>query len=192
GVLSFDHALTGQLIVDGSPVDFHGGRGYIEKDWGQAFPQAWIWMQSNHFGAPGTCLTASVARIPWMGSAFRGFIVGLWHDGQLFRFATYTGATIETLQVSEQAVHWVLRGGERLRGMRHPLRLEIVARRSTERTELLHAPYRTAMLQRVLESLTATVEVRLSDESHGRSRVLFEGTGACAGLELGGDLSQIL
>jgi hypothetical protein len=79
GVLSFDHGITGQLTVNGEIFDFNGGRGYIEKDWGQAFPKAWIWMQSNHFEQPGTCLTASVAIIPWLRSAFSGFVVGLWH-----------------------------------------------------------------------------------------------------------------
>ncbi|MCW5857485.1 MAG: hypothetical protein KIS63_04285 [Caldilineales bacterium] len=26
----------------------------MEKDWGQSFPAAWVWMQTNHFGAAGT------------------------------------------------------------------------------------------------------------------------------------------
>ena len=51
GVLSFDHTIAGSLAVDGQELDFTGGHGYIEKDWGQAFPKAWIWTQSNHFGA---------------------------------------------------------------------------------------------------------------------------------------------
>ena len=50
---------TTAIIVNDNNKPF-GGRGYIEKDWGQAFPRAWIWTQSNHFGAdaPGTSLTA--------------------------------------------------------------------------------------------------------------------------------------
>ena len=31
------------------------------------FPQAWVWMQTNHFEQPRISLTASVAIIPWMG-----------------------------------------------------------------------------------------------------------------------------
>ena len=100
GVLSFDHEIRGLLAVDGQAVDFHGGRGYIEKDSGQAFPRAWIWLQTNHFGQPDICLTASVARIPWLGTAFRGFIVGFWWNGRLYRFATYTGAQVERLEVT--------------------------------------------------------------------------------------------
>ena len=39
GVLSFDHTIAGSLAVDGRELDFTGGHGYIEKDWGQAFPE---------------------------------------------------------------------------------------------------------------------------------------------------------
>jgi hypothetical protein len=192
GVLSFDHELRGLLAVDGQAVDFHGGRGYIEKDWGQAFPRAWIWLQTNHFGAPGTCLTASVARIPWLGSAFRGFIAGFWWHGRLYRFATYTGARIERLEVTRDHVFWTLRGVNRIDGAKNEYRLELIAHRDEEGVDLLHAPYRTAMLQRVLESLTAQVDVRLVRLDSGRERTLFTGTGRHAGLEIGGAIEEIL
>lgn len=51
---------------------------------------------------------------------------------------------------------------------------------------------RTAMLQRVLESLTAMVDVTLSVESDGRMVERFAGRGRHAGLELGGNLEEIL
>ncbi len=35
GVLSFDHSLQGKLTLNGKEMDFTGGRGYIEKDWGK-------------------------------------------------------------------------------------------------------------------------------------------------------------
>ena len=105
GVVSLDHAIQGTLCIDGTEADFGGGQGYIEKDWGKSFPRAWIWLQTNHFEQPGTCLTGSVATIPWLGSAFRGFIVGLWHGGVLYRFATYSGASISRLQLDRHACH---------------------------------------------------------------------------------------
>lgn len=104
GVLSFDHSLQGTLTLNGKMMNFSGGRGYIEKDWGQAFPAAKVWFQSNHFGGPSACITASVALIPWIGHAFRGFIVGLWLGGKLYRFATYSGARIESLQIFDDHV----------------------------------------------------------------------------------------
>lgn len=192
GVLSLDHAVAGQLIIDDKAVDFHGGRGYMEKDWGQAFPRAWIWMQSNHFAAAGVSLTASVARIPWLGTAFRGFIVGLLCQGALYRFASYTGAVIERLHVTENQVFWEMRGPVAHGGVRRLARLSLVAHRDEEGVDLLHAPMRTAMLQRVLESLTASVDVTLSVEVGGRTVEVFAGRGRHAGLELGGNLEEIL
>ncbi len=179
GVLSFDHTIWGQLVVNGKALDFSGGRGYIEKDWGQSFPKAWIWMQSNHFATPGTSVTASVAVIPWLRGAFNGFIAGLWHAGRLYRFATYTGARLERQDITDHTVtlHYVDRGA---RGYR----LEIVATRA--HGGLLHSPERVAMLQRVMESLTASIQVRLVEISSGR--VLFADTGRHAGLEVVGDL----
>ena len=58
-------------------VDLAGGRGYLEKDWGTAFPKAYVWMQSNHFEETGVSLVASTALIPWRSAAFRGDLVAL-------------------------------------------------------------------------------------------------------------------
>ena len=131
-----------------------------------------------------------MARIPWLGAAFRGYIVGLWLHGQLYRFATYTGAVIEELRLTHTHVHWQLRGpGPDGR----PHRLEIVAHRNEEGVDLLHAPDRSAMVQRVLESLTAVVDVRLTMiERDGGEREIFAGQGRHAGLEIGGQIEEIL
>lgn len=183
GVVSLDHAIAGDFAIDGPPVDFTGGRGYIEKDWGQAFPAAWVWMQSNHFGTPGTSLTASVARIPWLGRSFRGFIVGLLHRGTLYRFATYTGAAIEALEIAPDIVRLTLR--DRL------YRLDIEAQRATiTQTGALRGPSRVDMGVRVPETLSARVAVRLTATRGGR--VMFAGEGRHAGLEVAGDTLALL
>ncbi|MFQ5584374.1 MAG: tocopherol cyclase family protein, partial [Calditrichia bacterium] len=49
GIVSLDHPIRGSLRLDGEELDFSGGRGYSEKDWGRSFPTAWVWLQSNHF-----------------------------------------------------------------------------------------------------------------------------------------------
>ncbi len=180
GVLSFDHGLRGSLVVDGREHDFSGGRGYIEKDWGESFPSAWVWFQTNHFAEPGTCLTASIAMIPWVGRTFRGAIVGLWHRGTLYRFATYTGAETERLEVTGEQVAWVI--GDDL------YRLEMTARRAAVGD--LRGPGKMDMELRVPETLRATVEVRLF--AREGERPLFSGTGRNAGLEVGGKIEQLL
>ncbi len=37
GILSMDHSIKGSLTIDGEEIDFHNGRGYMEKDWGARF-----------------------------------------------------------------------------------------------------------------------------------------------------------
>ncbi len=180
GVLSFDHGLAGTLVHEGRPVVLDGGRGYVEKDWGQAFPAAYVWMQTNHFSRPRVCLSASVALIPWLRSEFRGFIVGLWVDGELFRFATYTGARTTRLDIDDLHVTWTLRS-------RAGDVLELRAER--RRGGLLHAPVRTEMHRRVEETLDARVHVRLTRRD---GRVVLSDVGECAGLEVHGDLERLL
>jgi tocopherol cyclase len=180
GVVSFDHELLGELHIDGRPVSFTGGRGYLEKDWGAAFPAGYVWMQTNHFAAnPGTSLTASIAIIPWRGSAFPGFIIGLWHEGRLHRFATYTRARTTHLELTDDHVDWTVVDRH------HELRLR--ARRAEG--GLLYGPTREDMASRVGETMRASVGVRLTHRTYG---VLFEDEGLHAGLEVHGDLDRLL
>ncbi len=172
GVLSLDHSLSSELRVNGQRLDFSGGRGYIEKDWGQSFPQAWVWLQSNHFSTFGTSLVASVARIPWIGRAFPGFIIGLWHGDKLYRFTTYTGASLSDLQVDEQKVYLVVKDGH------YQLELEVTNAPGV----VLHGPRPYDMGRPVPETLQARVEARLERRDTGE--VLFDEVGRNAGLEI--------
>lgn len=181
GVVSLDHTINGYLSLDGVVYDFNGGRGYIEKDWGEAFPTAYIWMQTNHFSTIGTSLTASTAVIPWRKTTFVGFIVGLFCDGILHRFATYTGARIERLVVTDKHVEWSMQDR----------RLRLTLRAARERGGLLHAPVRTEMHRRVDETMLSQVEVTLA-EAVGKQRVLLQDTGHAAALEVHGDVERLI
>ncbi len=181
GVLSLDHSLSGSLEINGRSVSFDGGRGYVEKDWGTSFPSAWVWLQTNHFSRPGTSLTASVANIPIGPWRFPGFIVGLWHDGRLHRFATYNLSRIERLEVGGTTVSWTLRNRDE--------RLEIVATRA--QGGLLRGPSKVDMGVRVPETLGAQAEVRLSVLRAGEAITVFHDTGRHAGLEIVGDVALL-
>lgn len=179
GVLSFDHKLNGSLTINDNQVSFTEGRGYIEKDWGKSFPSSWVWMQSNHFSTPGTSFTASIALIPWVGYTFPGFIIGLWHNGILNRFATYTGAKTVELQLSENSVFWSV--ADRAK------KLEIKAYRAT--TGELRGPSRQDMARRVPETLQADIDVKLI--SIPGNEILFEDKGLHGGLEIAGNLNEL-
>ncbi len=180
GVVSFGHGLGGDLLVEGESASFDGGRGYLEKDWGRAFPAGYVWMHSNHIDADASAsLVASDALIPWLRGSFRGFIVGLVHHGQLHRWATYNRSRETLLAIDDQHVRWALDGPDG--------RLELSAERV--RGGLLHAPLRTAMHQRVEETMDGRISIRHTDAA---GRVLLEGEGSCAGMEVFGDIDGLL
>jgi tocopherol cyclase len=182
GVVSLDHRIAGALTIDEQHIDFSNGRGYIEKDWGKAFPKAWIWFQTNHFETPGTSLTASVAIIPWLRSSFAGFIIGLWHHGTLYRFATYSGASIEKLEIMDECVTLVVRDKQ--------YRLELRASRADG--GLLQAPTISGMDRRIAETLNASAEAKLSKLEPVDAQVLLHESGRHAGLEAVGDLRKLI
>ena len=180
GIVSFGHDLEGSITVGGERIDFTGGRGYIEKDWGQAFPAGYVWMHSNHFeGVADASLIASVAIIPWVRSAFRGFIVGLYAGGKLYRWATYNGAKERELSITDSHVSWSMVGPD------GTLRLEA----DRVRGGLLKAPMRTQMHKRVEETLDATIHVTLVDTN---GTTIVDTTATCGGMEVVGDLGRLL
>lgn len=180
GVVSFGHMLQGKLEVEGTETSFTNGRGYIEKDWGRGFPSGYVWMQSNHFAdRPDASFIGSVAIIPWLGSAFRGYIVGLKHSGKLHKWTTYNRAKETLLKIDDSHITWTLAGPDGV--------LELRAERVAG--GLLHAPLRTAMHQRVEETMVATIQLRHLSLA---GEVVFESVGECAAMEVFGDLERLL
>lgn len=179
GVVSMDHTIRGTLNVNGASLEFTHGRGYIEKDWGQNFPSGYIWQQSNHFDNPGISLSASIALIPLMGRTFPGFLVGFWHNGQLHRLTTYTGAVTELLRLTDDHVYWTVRGRQH--------RIEMTAVRASG--GLLKAPIRTEMHKRVDETMRSSVHVRFSTLD---GRIVYEGEGQNASLEVHGETERLV
>jgi hypothetical protein len=131
-----------------------------------------VWVQSNGFERAGVSLTASIARIPWLGSSFVGSIVGLLLDGRLYRFATYTGARLVSLSHSPGAVGFSLQDRR--------FRIEVAA--SGAKPGILRSPVLGRMVGQVEESLNGTVNVRLTERATGRE--IFMGTGRSSGMEM--------
>ena len=178
GVVSLQHRLEGNLNQAGREIDFSGGKGYIEKDWGRSFPKAYVWMQSNHFDSVDRAsLMASVAHIPWLGSYFIGFIGGFWLEGRLFRFATYTGAR-KHLEIRGESLELVFKTKT------HELRIQAQQAAGTA----LRSPMSGEMAGKINESLQAAMQVELRE----KGRRIFEGATRTAGLEVAGDVEILL
>ena len=176
GVVSLDHQVFGEIECPEGLVSFENGKGYIEKDWGTSMPEAWIWMQTNHFGQPGNSFMLSIAKIPWLRSSFTGFLGYFFHQGRLFPFATYTGARIEKIKESEQSLFVEIKAPK--------FNLNIQAMHGEKGA--LKAPVSGNMERLIHESIDARIKVSLSGM---RGKVFFEGTGIHAGFEMVGDLA---
>lgn len=179
GVLSLHHDLSGGLALDGQEISFEGGRGYMEKDWGTSFPSSWIWLQSNHFDVPDTGFMLSVARIPWRGNYFRGFIAGLWHRNRIYRFATYTGARIEGLEHFNHNIRLTLSDENYI--------LTLEGQQGD--TGNLQAPQKGAMTTQIQESIRGTAKIQLINKKD--NRILLSAEARCCGMELAGNLEEL-
>ena len=104
GVVSANHVIGGSLQINSETLDFSNGKGYIEKDWGTSFPESWIWLQSNSFTQPDVSLFVSVAKIPWLGKFFIGFIAFVYFNGKYYKFATYNGSKLTKLNHTENSL----------------------------------------------------------------------------------------
>lgn len=181
GVLSFDHSIEGKLEMNGKSIDFTGGRGYTEKDWGRSFPRYHVWLQTNHFDTAGTSLMVSIANIPWFGNYFDGFIAGLHHNNCLYKFATYTGAKLTILRYEKDQLTI------QISSKRHQLNIAVTAMEGTE----LRSPVLGDMGGRLSESLQSRTFVSLREVSRDVEKLIFQGIGRHTGLEIAGKPQDI-
>ena len=182
GILSMDHAIEGFVVDDGIKTDLGGGRGYIEKDWGVSMPSSWIWMQTNHFDRNGVSLSGSIAKIPWFGKDFTGYIFGFLYDKKLYEFTTYSGAKVTGLDVTDDNIRIQLESKE--------YRLDIYADRS-EGVEL-PVPKLGEMTAKVNESLRSSINVDFLRKNGHDTELIYSGTGRNACLEFMGEVAELI
>lgn len=180
GVLSFDHLIEGQLTLNSKNIDFTGGRGYIEKDWGKSFPSYHIWLQTNHFGVAGTSLMVSIANIPWLGKYFDGFLIGFQYNNHLYKFTNYTGAKITNFkhQQGSLIIH--------VESKHHRLEIQIPYLKGVQ----LRTPVLGDMKGRLSESLKGETSIKFFEYSKAGDYLVYSGLGQHTGLEVEGDLPE--
>lgn len=180
GVLSLQHNILGQLRLNDRVVDFDGGKGYMEKDWGTSFPSSWVWLQSNHFDIENISLMLSIARIPWRQKSFTGLISGLWYENKIYRFATYTGSNIDYLQLRDDEI------SIKISDKNYSLFIDARPGKSGS----LQAPIKGAMTGNVMESISGVVRVKLDDKKTGR--IILETNARSCGMEVAGKTQELL
>jgi len=171
GVVSVSHRIDGSLTVDGEQLDFSGGKGYIEKDWGKSFPESWIWLQSNNFENSDACIMMSIAKIPWLRKYFTGFLGFLYLKGVFYPFSTYNKSEITALTLVDEKLTLGFKSKN--------YQLNITA--TLKQSGILLAPESGAMSRRIKESIDSELDIELL--SH-KGEVVYSDKACRAGLEV--------
>lgn len=170
GVISMQSYLDGKLTINDKLIDFTGGKAYIEKDWGKSFPNAYIWLQSNHFKDEKTSIMFSYATIPFMGLSFKGLIVNLLYKDQEYRFATYNFSKIYKREIKKDEIDFIIKKGK--------YKLEIYAKK--DKDVELKSPTFGLMSQTIKEGLSGIIKIKLHKNNH----LIYEDEGINAGIEI--------
>ena len=171
GIVSVNHDLCGEISVNGIVIDFNKGKGYIEKDWGVSFPEAWIWIQSNNFREHDTSFSFSIAKIPWMGRYFIGFIAFLYLRKKFCLFSTYNKSIVSEINHDKETVDITVKNKKNI--------LKIRVNKNSFGD--LIAPVSGEMSRRIKESIDSEVHLQLFDRYNNLE---YEGTGKSVGLEI--------
>ncbi len=179
GVLSMSHNIKGGLTINGKYIDFTGGKGYLEKDWGRSFPKAYFWMQCNHFQDSTLSVKASIAQVSWMGKSFIGLIAGVQKDNKLMQFTTYNFTKLNKARASNGSIELAMQNGKYLLDLRAKM---------GETTPLL-SPMKGLMEGKVNESMTSELHVLLTEKRTGT--VLIDEAGRNAAVDKGGEIERL-
>jgi tocopherol cyclase len=171
GIVSVNHNLKGSLTGYNCEMDFTGGKGYIEKDWGTSFPEAWLWIQCNNFNDHNTSFSFSVAKIPWRGKYFIGFIAFLYFDRKFHLFSTYNKSVITEINHTSNKISLTLKN--------HNFILKAVTTKKSFGD--LRAPVSGDMSRRIKESIDSDITISLTDK---KGTHIYSDEGKRAGLEV--------
>jgi tocopherol cyclase len=171
GIVSVNHDLSGKMSVNGNLLDLDGGKGYIEKDWGTSFPEAWIWIQCNNFDEHDVSFMLSIAKIPWLGRFFIGLISFLYFDNKYYMFSTYNRSTFSDVRNNKEKLEITLKNNS------HKLKVSVVKNSFCD----LVAPVQGEMSRRIKESIDSELQIQLFNKG---GEALYTGTGRNVGLEV--------
>lgn len=180
-VCALDMEIEGVMNINGKAVDFSGGRGYIEKNWGESFPYSWVWIQCNNFSKSKASLTCSIGHIPFPLGSFRGFLIGVYIDDEFYSFTTIKR---NKLQIERRGLDVIIS----VKNSRYILTVKT----QTKPGGFIpcYGPRGNDMVVLLEETLCGVIDVELKELITGK--VLFKDTGLCTGIEFGGEQMMIV
>lgn len=173
-IIHLYHELQGEIFLDGEILNFNGGVGYIEKDYGRSFPKTYIWLQASHFEIRNASFVFSRANIPFLGSEFPGFFAYFTDFKNItVRFATYNHSRLS---------NWVVDSSKgTCSGELSGPAGSLIFKAQMAGGGRLRAPVDGLMDREIIESITAYVSLRLVNK---QGTLIFESSSSEAGMEL--------
>lgn len=179
-VCAIDGNIKGSLSINGKDIDFTGGKVYIEKNWGRAFPYSYIWIQGNNFVNKEISLTCSIGHIPFLFSSFTGFLVGLKSESDFYKFTTINRSSLKIRFNNNRLIL-------EISNRKHLLVIDAYYKEDTFMTLL--APRENGMIPIAKETLQGSIKVRLLTKS--KHNLIFEDFSDRAGIEFSGDFEKL-
>lgn len=182
-VCAVDGQVNGKLEISGKIVDFSGGKLYIEKNWGRAFPYSYIWVQGNSFKEEGVSITCSIGDIPlpFPFRSFTGFLIGLYAKGRFYKFTTINKSTLSINSENEKITL-------ETNNKDYYLKIEAVYKKETFME--LYAPRDGNMIPIASETLDGILSVTLYDKK--RDCTILNNKCASAGIEFSGNYMNLV
>jgi hypothetical protein len=180
-VCLMDMSLNGILKVNNKVIDFKGGKGYIEKNWGRTFPYSWIWVQCNNFKTSNTSLSCSIGHIPFLHTSFRGFLIGIYLDNEFIKFTTMNKSTINITKKATDI---------KITAENHKYILKLETQTIKDEFMTCYGPKEDGMVPLVDENLKGILTIELYDKALNKQ--VLKDFGTCAGIEYGGKQTMML
>lgn len=182
-VCAVDGLIRGKLFINGEIVDFTGGKLYIEKNWGRAFPYSYIWVQGNSFTKGDGAVTCSIGNIPlpFPLTSFTGFLIGIYAKGRFYKFTSINKSTLSIKCENEKIV---------LETCNKDYFLKIEGSYKQDDFMNLYAPRDGSMIPIASETLNGNLSVNLYDKK--TSCIIFSDNCSSAGIEFSGDYKNLI
>ena len=176
-VISLQHTLMGSLWLNEKQIVFNEGKGYIEKDWGRAFPNVWLWAQCNHFKRQDVALMIGVARLPIFFNYYTCFAIPIYYKDQVEIFSNYNGGHLAKLYRYKGYVHLIVTQKNKILDIKiyGSDKVSCVTSRSSH------------MIRDVYACDTAKIELLITENG----KTVFEEIGTLCELEMGGNTSKL-
>jgi hypothetical protein len=120
----------------------------------------------------------SIAKIPWMGFSFTGFLGFYYVDEKIVRFGTYSKAKFKVSKMQEDSL-----------SLKIYLKNEIIEINTNKRNSgLLKAPVKGSMDRRISESIDAKLSITITNDENNSK---FKDVSSITGLETVGEKEDL-